>query len=185
MMVEKGMQARRELSSWSSNRRQSTVGIAPVFRKLKTCPQWYNSSNNSTPSNPSQAVLQTEQQVFKHESMGAILFETTHLCIAAYIRVPGPDSKSFQVQFPAQFFWLTQKPKTHISVTIEMSYRGLSVFHEEFVFVSLSPVSVTIIMSLRSYACRPGNILCVVLCGFGIRCWLQSLNVSLMDLGSF
>lgn len=98
MMVEKGMQARRELSSWSSNRRQSTVGIAPVFWKLKTCPQWYNSSNNSTPSNPSQAVLQTEQQVFKHESMGAILFETTHLCITAYIGVPGPDSKSFQVQ---------------------------------------------------------------------------------------
>lgn len=49
-------------------------------------------------------------------------------------------------------------------MAIEMSYRGLSVFHEEFVFVSLSPVSVTIIMSLGSYACRPGNILCAVLC---------------------
>lgn len=99
MMVEKGMQERRELSSWSSNRRQPTVGIAPVFWKLKTCPQWYNSSNNSTPSNTSQAVLQTEQQVFKYESMGAILSETTHLCIAAYIGVPGPD---FQ---PSSFDW--------------------------------------------------------------------------------
>lgn len=49
-------------------------------------------------------------------------------------------------------------------MAIEMSCRGPSVFHKEFVFVSLSPVSVTIIMSLGSYACRPGNTLCAVLC---------------------
>lgn len=49
-------------------------------------------------------------------------------------------------------------------MAIEMSYGGLSVFREEFVIVSLSPMSLTIIISLGSYACRPGNILCAVLC---------------------